>query len=101
MECPRVDMVATVIWMSKCPEPIFTLQAEQVFLTCRLPYSKPSVSSHKYAVCPPSCSIEKGICVRAVLCVEQVYRTDIVMRICTQNRDNHQYDKYLREEGVL
>lgn len=25
---------------------------------------------------------------------------DIFMRICTQNSDKHQYDKYLREEGV-
>lgn len=65
-------------------------------------YRKPSVSSHKYAVCLSSCSIEKGIfcSVRAVLCVEHVYRMDIVMRICTQSSDKHQYDKYLREEEV-
>lgn len=25
---------------------------------------------------------------------------DIFMRICTQNSDKHQCDKYLREEGV-
>lgn len=25
---------------------------------------------------------------------------DIFMRICTQNSDKHQYDMYLREEGV-
>lgn len=68
---------------------------------CRLLYSKPSVRSHQYAVCLPSCSIEeKGISVCAVLLVEQVYRMDIVMRICTQNSDNHQFEKYLREEGV-
>lgn len=64
------------------------------------PFGKPSVSSHNYAVCLSSCSIKKGISVYAVFCVEQVYRIDIVMRICTQNGDKHQYDKYLREEGV-